>query len=306
MALNMEENVGCYLRTRILQEDTRTGELVNELSLLDYEVVNKAEARKKKEEREQQTKQYFKRRSPMEFVWVLYKLSANLMEELSAKYVAMLFYLATYYSYDGGLSTGKKPIHKRQLPELLQVSEKTAYRFWNAVRCAGIGIEAEDGMLSLSEKFFRKGYLPPKKELAMMADDDIYMARGYIKSIRHLYETAEKSTRNYLGYLFQLLPFVNREYNIVCHNPLETELEKIQPMNFGEVCAALGYDVGNSNRLLRELLKLKFTAYGKTWGGVRYVVTDSVSDRSTYKLFLNPRVLYAGSHTKEVEVLGQF
>ena len=304
--MNVEGNVECYLRTRIFQEDIRTGELVNELSLEENEVVNKAEARKKKEELEQRAKEYYKRRSPMEFVWVLYELSTNLMEELSAKYVAMLFYLATYYQYGGGLSTGKKPIYKKQLPELLRVSEKTAYRFWTAILHAGIGIEAANGELSLDEKCFQKGALPAKKKLAAMAGEDIYMARGYIKSIRHLYETAEPGARNYLGYLFQLLPFVNREYNIVCHNPLEAELDKIQPMNFGEVCTALGYDAENSSRLLRELLKLKFTAYGKTQGCVRYVITDSVSNRSTYKLFLNPNVLYSGSHTQEVEVLGKF
>ena len=148
--------------------------------------------------------------------------------------------------------------------------------------------------------------MPAKKKLAAMAEDDIYVARGYIKSIRYLYETAEPGARNYLGYLFQLLPFVNREYNIVCRNPLEEELDKIQPMNFGEVCAALGYNTENSSRLLRGLLSLKFTAYGKTQGCVRYVVTDSVSNRSTYKVFLNPNVLYSGSHTQEVEVLGRF
>lgn len=300
------ENIENYLKTRIFLEDTRTGEIVTELSLEENVVINKDAAQKAQEEKEQRLNEHYKRRSAMEFVWVLYQASTGLATTLSAKYVAMLFYLATYYQYSGGLGTGKKGIDKKQLPKLLQVSEKTAYRFWNAVQSAGIGEEDPNGNLLLNKRYFLKGNLPTKKKLAVMASDNTYVARGYIKSIRHLYETAEPGARNYLGYLFLLLPFVNREYNIVCHNPLETDMSKIQPMSVGEVCLALGYDTDNSSRLMRELLELKFTAYDKTQGAIRYVVTSNVSDKSAYKLFLNPNVLYAGSHTKEVEVLGQF
>ena len=241
----------------------------------------------------------------MPFVWSVYKLSARLMDELPGKYVAMLFYLATFDGYEGYLSTGKKPIFRKQLPKILGVTETTAYRFWKALLKASIAAEETEGKLSLNREYFQIGSLV-RRELAILEEQEMYLSRAYVKSIRDLYETSQPGTRNYLGHLFQILPFINREYNIVCHNPLETNLEEIRPMSFGEVCEAIGYDTENASRLLRELLKLKFTVNGKLQGAMGYVVTSNLSDRRTYEVFINPNVLYAGSHQKEVEVLGAF
>ena len=299
------ENVEQFLRVRIFQEDIRTGELVNELSLEENYVVNIEEEKRAKERREVKSRQYYKRRSPMPFVWSVYKLSTRLLEELPGKYVAMLFYLATFDGYGGYLTTGKKPVLRKQLPKILSVTETTAYRFWKSLFKAGIATEDAEGKLSLNEEYFQIGSLE-RKTVAVLKEQEMYLSRAYVKSIRDLYEASQPGTRNCLGHLFQILPFVNREYNIVCYNPLETELEKIRPMSFGEVCEAIGYDTENASRLLRELLKLKFMVNGKTQGAVRYVITNNLSDRRTYEIFINPYVFYAGSHQKEVEVLGSF
>ena len=238
------ENVEQFLRVRIFQEDIRTGELVNELSLEENYVVNIEEEKRAKERREVKSRQYYKRRSPMPFVWSVYKLSTRLLEELPGKYVAMLFYLATFDGYGGYLTTGKKPVLRKQLPKILSVTETTAYRFWKSLFKAGIATEDAEGKLSLNEEYFQIGSLE-RKTVAVLKEQEMYLSRAYVKSIRDLYEASQPGTRNCLGHLFQILPFVNREYNIVCYNPLETELEKIRPMSFGEVCEAIRHIMTN-------------------------------------------------------------
>lgn len=300
------ENNENNLRFRLFKEDVRTGEVVEEANLEEYDIIDKEKARRAKEQREARSKKYFEGRTGDAFVWAVYKLSSSLMADLSAKYVSMLFYLATYTDYKGYLSTGKKLINKKQLPKILRVSDTTAFRFWKALNKAGIAKEDAEGKLSLDEQYFRRGYLY-KRVIAVSAEQNMYFSRAYVRHIRDVYENADSGSRNTLGYLFQMLPFVNREFNIVCHNPEEADMDKVLPMTFGEVCEAIGYDPENANRLLRELLKITFCADGqKPCGIVGFGGAKNPYNITGFKLFVNPCVFYAGSQENKAKILKAF
>lgn len=67
--------------------------------------------------------------------------------------------------------------------------------------------------------------------------------------MRKLYIMVQPSQHKHLGYLFKMLPYVNLEYNVLCHNPLESNLDDIQLMTVSEFCGAIGYDISNWHRL---------------------------------------------------------
>lgn len=294
MAEKETENIENFTRLRILKEDTRTGELYGELGMDEYYVAKKVTPARK-----------HLTRCKKPYVWVIYQAATHLLETLPKKHVAMLFYLATYFGYEGYLTTGKKPIRKTQLPQLLDVGKTTAYRFWTNIVEAGIAREDEQGPLHLNKQFFDRGQLR-RKRLATMASQNVYVTRLYITSIRDLYKNATPTSRSALSYLFQVLPFVSREYNVVCRNPLEQDLDEVVPMKLEELCDAIGYDKANASRLLSELMRLKFTVGSKETWAVGYVATGRLSDRRQRELFINPAVYYAGRDWEAVKVLGKF
>ena len=243
-------------------------------------------------------------RSEARFVWAIYKLSARLFEELKESYVSMLFFLATFCGWNGHLTTGRKDIKKADLPGLLDMSRETVNRFWNAIVKAGIAREDDDGLLYLNEDYFRKGKLTSEM-VGELSQQHTAISRLYVSSVRDLYKRATPRSRKTLAYLFLMMPYVNLDYNIVCYNPLEDDLEKIEPMNLNELSKTIGYGEENASRLLSNLLKLKFTVLEKEESAVHGVLSD-VNGRREYKLFVSPDVYYAGRNWDEVKVLGKF
>jgi len=291
---------------RLFNENYLTGE-VEELDLSNFSVIDKTEAQRIREQKRAflEKKALLGSLSERSFVWAIYQTSTLLLEQLSSTFVTMLFYLITYCGYSGFLTSGKQPICRDQLEEVLGVGRTTAWKFWNAISELGLCIEADDKSIVVNKDFFRRGEIK-KSEIAEMASNDTYVTKLYINAIRSLYESATVSSRKTLCYLFQVMPYVNRQYNIICHNPLEKNLKQIRPMNLGEVCNVLGYSDENTSRLLSALLDAKFNSKDGIESAMRYVVSDRLRDRRSYNMFVNPNVYYAGTRWDEVKVLGQF
>lgn len=290
----------------MFKENYLTGESV-ELDLNDYIVTDKTTEQWHREQRKKalEKKAIIEARADYPFVWALYSGSSLLLQELSGSHVSMAFLLATYCDYDGFLSTGKAPVQKEQLEKLLGVSRSTAWRFWETVSNLEIFEESEDKRILVNDEYFRRGKIK-KSEFATMSAQNKFVTRLYIHAIRSLYEKATSSSIKSLCYLFQIIPYLNREYNIICHNPLEEKLELLKPMNLGEFCRTVGYDENNSSRLLSALIEPKFKNGNKAESAMRYVISSKLRDKSSYNLFVNPNVYYAGTRWDEVKVLGQF
>lgn len=127
----------------------------------------------------------------------------------------------------------------------------------------------------------------------------------YFDSVKTLYESLPPKHKRYLGYACQLLQYVNIEYNILCHNIYETELNNIKPLTVDEFCHTVGYSPKNRERLIRLYDdKLVFQVEGKTERLVSFV-TNGLALGSA-RIFINPHVIYHGHIPREVEILGKF
>lgn len=315
-------NQGTY---SILITDDETGEVqvidhIKNPSIMSEEEVqrnkkyNKMKAQQ--EEGEYLSDKWQKQRG--DFVWYKYTIGIKpeLQEQLEPANVARLMFLATYLDYmqdeHGGniLTLDGSPMNKREITFLLHLSYYKGRKFFDEMTANGIlyqPSESEDTW-SLNSEIFMRGSLTDqiKKDLSEQSKTII---RLYIDGIRKIYSKVNEKRHAYLGYIFKLIPYINRRYNIICKNPFETDLDSIIPMRLSECCEIIGFDQHHYDRVFNALFSIVVTIDGKD-----QVIMNCVSNASDsmhkgdYRIFINPNVYYAGNYKDwcRVEVLGKF
>lgn len=203
--------------------------------------------------------------------------------------VARLIYLATYANFDKDNKNNKltfdtgKPITVNNLPKLLKASDKTVKRFLKSVSPKYL-IQKDDGLLLTNIDYFVKGRLKNQSDFRKV----------YNKGVRKLYSNTKHL--NHIGYIFQLLEYVNVEYNVLCTNPSETDIDLLEPITFETFCNLVGYDIKSIARLKRIYQSIVFDV------GEHEERLVDIGNR----IIINPRILYSGSDYRKVEVLGVF
>lgn len=296
----------------ILYLNALTGEVFSEQELEDVyiETSSQREARKEyfKKKQETEIENYFMKEEYSEygnFFWYLYRKNKLELECLTPIHTFRLMYLVTYMTYDGYLKVNKRRYcSKNDLQKILKLKDTEFKNFYNAVIKNNILIveENENGIrYKINPDIFSKGEL--NNELCeKLNNKDLSIIRIYQDITRKLYETAKHNSYKRLGYLFQLIPYINKEYNLICINPEETDLEKVRPMELSDVCKLIGYSARNQSILLKELLKITFTDKGTKYSVFTYVMS-TVDDKPVVKMFINPSLYYAGSCKERVELM---
>lgn len=216
---------------------------------------------------------------------------------LSPESVTRLIYLLTYMRFkDNSLMvTERTPMKRKDLTAVLRISKATVTRFWNEVSQDYITKDGQKNLIVKDSQLIC-GYL--KK------NEFIPYQQFYIDGVRRLYEAAAVEDHGKIGVLFKLLPFINREYNLLCVPECveETELNKIELLSIRDFCELIQYSIGNIWRLLRSFKKISFNVDGQE----EYFCSFSFDgiDKRDAKIFVNPHIFYVGSDYKRVEVLG--
>lgn len=273
--------------------DMETGELYS-----DVQVVSKEDMDRKKKYFEQQQKYIYKGLEIREkykehgsFVWLLYNAGKALDLGVAPDDLTRLIFISTYMDYNNRLMLSENRLmRKSDVQKILKTSEKTFYRFWKAITDVGLlEVQADTEELYLNTGIFRRG--------SAIKNEDVDRVRLYRRSIRTLYNQAKVREHKLLSYLFQAIPFVNINYNIICYNPTETDLDLIEPMTMGDYCNIIGYSADNYRRLKTLLKKLMLN---------KTIVFSFVDNANGLFCYINPNVYYAGNNWDKVEVLGEF
>ena len=231
------------------------------------------------------------------FYWLFYDIQEALFNgKIDGITATRLMYLATYLSYKDNtlIYDNKQPVLTGQLPGLLKLGRTACYNFLKKFEDSGLINVRPDKTIVVSKEYFARGKLS-KRQIY----DKRYIMRIYINTIRYLYDNSEDRYKNNLSYLYTILPWVNRNFNIVSKNPLEKELDKIEPMTTAEFCEAIGVssDKKQCQRLRHALIPIRINGQATvSW------VFNANGDR----IFINPKVYYAGTEAERVEILGQF
>lgn len=290
-----------YIAEQNLAIDNETGEVLKTISAV-FPVGSRIETPKQ----QQRNKELRERQKQQEIRKMLYRnnnpkftfiQAEHHYKDINPENVGRLMFLSTYLGYDSNvlLMTQKTELHKKDLPNLMNLSNTTFLRFWNDVNGKYL-TENADGYVCITNDFFARGRL---------TKIHTEWQKLYVGAMRNLYHMLPTSGHRYIGFLFQMLPFVNIEYNILCHNPYETDIEKIIPLTLSEFCLACGYKTAEQRaRLIKKYSHIQFDIDGHKELFCSFVTNLANIDDS--KIYINPNVLYKGSKWDEVKILGQF
>ncbi len=219
-------------------------------------------------------------------------------DDLLPQTVTRLIYLNTYTHFgDNKLMLTERTLMKRKdLAKILGVSKAVVTKFWQAVSPKYIQ-EQDDGLIFTNTDIFIK------RKLSQRGKYNPYQ-KFYINGIRTLYKATNISNHKHLGYIFKMLPFINLEYNVLCKNPMEKDLDKIELLSLVEFCNIIGYNISQLNRLLNIYNSIKFNVNGKQENFCAF--TYDGLDRKKSRIFVNPHILYNGTNYSQVKVLGAF
>lgn len=224
--------------------------------------------------------------------------------------VTRLIYLSTYAAYSAIAGMVKKkgdkslgnplicngvPLQRKDLAKVLSISKRHTANFFKAV-CPQFIREDEQGNLFLVKGFFSRGGLRKKQF--------VQYQKVYNNGVRKLYEAANGKYHTQLGYIFMMIPYISVEYNILCWNPMETEMEKVCPISPKEFCTIVGYSLPNLNRLMKVYRSIMFDVCGKREHFCK-IVCDW-NDQSNAMICINPAVIYSGTGIHHLEIMKLF
>ena len=268
--------------------DVDTGEILQELTD-GYTIITAEEKQRRLEHRQRR----IERRTPKGVSYVFVNAEQH-FEELSPSTTAKLIYLSTYVNYEGILVSGRTPIKKQDLSRILGISPASAYNFWKEVSPMYITEDEDSESLFLNREYFTKGSLERKT------------FKGYQKlfcdGIRSLYELNPTSKHKYIGYLFKLLPFINREWNALCtpDSVYLCDLALLNLISIDDFCEFIGYQKVNISRLMKMFNSLYFEIEGMKQKACFFQYNFRTDNGA--KMVINPFVLYSGPDKTRDEI----
>lgn len=285
---------------KILQLNEETGELQERIIYSEEEVQKEYQ---KEVDRRRRCKEYFDKATEKtayhhyinslkgDFVMLLYNINEALDFGISQANLTRLIYLSTYTSYNNNrleLSDGDI-INKHSMENIIGISQYAFELFYNELIEKNILIQKNDGYY-LNTNFFVKGKLNKQQ----LSQNRIQL---YIKGIRTLYRKSSSRQHKQLAYLFQAIPYVNINNNVICHNPLEQNIKAVKPMTIEQYCESVGYSITNSRKFKSNILHFRLN---------EKPVFNFVKNCDGEFIFINPYVYYGGNAWDKVAVLGGF
>lgn len=217
------------------------------------------------------------------FYFYFYK---RIIKSLEAQYLTRFLYLCTYINYDNLLVIDKTtrhiPICEEELQDILKLSRAEMFRTKAALLNNNLISIQENGIIKINDKFCKKGDIMKNKK--------VDKTRVFNSAIRELYEKALPREHKKLALLFQMLPYINLKYNIVCTNPEEELLENINCYTLKELMQEL--EQTNITRFKNDLLKL-------TVGGEPVLSIHLIGESNC--IIINPRVYYKGGNLEDLD-----
>ena len=278
------------MKNTILPIDITTGEVVSGITMQDAE-----DRIRSKEYWERQNAKELRRadHGPLGKFYMT-TCRDEQFSRLSAQDTARLIYAASFLGYDGILKVNERQnMTISDLESALQLSKSTFNRFWAKVKGYYI-LENEDGSLTVKDYFFRGRQKRGSERLTKI----------FIEKVRALYRNTPTSKHRYLGYIFQLLSYVSVQHNVLCLNPLETDLEQVSLLTIKDFCRIIGYDESQAARLQKTYGDITFPCDGEQRHFCAFVDCGRKTDDRF--VIVNPRIFFAGDCFERVEVLGLF
>ncbi|MGL5713508.1 MAG: hypothetical protein ACRCX2_10855 [Paraclostridium sp.] len=218
--------------------------------------------------------------------------------------ISRIIYLSTFIDYNDreenllckkGLYNKLEPMTKRDIKYVLKLKDTAFYSFIKEMKRLNLLFEANEKYY-LSSEYFNKGKVDFKNK---------EYTRVFIYPTRYLYESCKPIKHKQLSYIFQLVPFMNYETNIICSNPGETDFYKLEKLNLIQICKLLGVSTENKQtmyKLKNDLLKFYIEINGNKYYFLSYINVQNGFGIKDY-FAINPNVIWGGNNTSEIKEL---
>lgn len=229
------------------------------------------------------------------FTWYKYKLSEPDVFGLSGVTLTRLMLLSTYTDGDGGLVTNKffkRYLNKKNIQQVLSLKDHTFNNCWSELKDKQIVSDTYDKFF-LTQELFEKGNIG-KRRISEMGKNGCYITRLYSNTVREIYNNAKTPAHAALSYIFRMIPFTNRRYNVLCYNPLEENWDNVQVMSWSDFCEQVGYNRSCAARLFQELNKIMLTTPDGKCHAIQRV--------DKHCIFVNPYIYYAQNENNRHEI----
>lgn len=215
--------------------------------------------------------------------------------------ISRLIYLATYIDYNDReenvlvkhtQNNKLEYLTKKDIKEIMRLSDATLSRFINDLISNELLFNANDKFY-ITSKYFSKG----KSNF-----DKRKYTRVFINTTRNLYNGCSTREHKKLSYIFQLIPFLNYETNVLCSNPNEIDRDKLDKLTLIDICKLLGLGTSKNamSKFEHDLYKISIKI-----GDNKYFMFTRVITKGEYRndyFIINPNVIWNGSNvdnTKE-------
>lgn len=206
---------------------------------------------------------------------------------------------------------GHESMRRRDARSLLGLNNKTFQDFWTDVIMARrITGNEEDGY---------KLFLPVRYGEIQGRDDKGHVVEHKSKHLQRLYTEAydrlyhfggvvcEPSEENpdgfrrltsrdhYLvGRLLQLVPYVHKNLNCLCRNPLCEEECNVEDLTEADTAKLLGIDAKHQSRDVEKLCRVTFPVGSSGEETQQYVLLHIVDTHGNSRYVMNPRLIFSG------------
>lgn len=217
----------------------------------------------------------------------------NKIKEYEANYFIRFLRLACEMDYDNGIlidwryNQDKKPLTKNQLVAILDISTKEWKYTIDYLKDKKL-VTQEGKVYRVNTNYMVKGDLSQKGNKAK----EYGIIRVFLHGFKHLYDNLNNRERPSLFYIIQLLPYLNVDYNILCSNPLEDNINNIEPLTMDNIATILNLHIDTTRK------KVKWF-YSKSIAGVGVLAKIITNGKNA--LVLNPRLMYAGNKREKLE-----
>lgn len=228
--------------------------------------------------------------------FVFQQSNTDLWRQISPENVARSVFLGTFTQYDGALLqlSERTPMRLKDLEDVLRVSKSTRKRFWREVRDVIFTTDQDNRVYVKNNLFVRGGLRSHSPSLEY--------ERIYIEALRELYQKAGVTRHSRLGFVFQMLPYLNFEYNVLCRNPAEKQYDRVEPISVSDFCDIIHFNRSKASTLISEYNQISFSVDGRNEKFCRFLGNGKNMVRS--HIYVNPRIVYKGKDFHKVEAIG--
>lgn len=191
--------------------------------------------------------------------------------------------LCSYSNYNNilvnGNTSGQASVYEKELPDILKLKARETINTKNYLLENNL-ISIENDTIKVNDKYSIRGKV--KGDLKNME-----ITRIFNNGFQELYDSVKPVQHKKLATFIKILPYINLKYNIICENPLETDIEKVKPITWTKLGREIGLSEATAKRLRSELWNLKINN------------TATIGEFSTFlcgkSIVINPGVYYKGN-----------